>query len=85
MSSGLEAWRTHPLKDTPDVILDARHERVRHANQVVDCAVLVAIGITACGHRRVLGVLVALSESEVHWRAILGSLSRAASAPMRPT
>ena len=56
------------------MILDARYERVRHANQVVDCAVLVAIGITATGHRRVLGVSVALSEAEVHWRAFLDSL-----------
>ena len=58
----------------PYVIFDARYERVRHANQVVDCAVLVAIGITATGHRRVLGVSVALSEAEVHWRAFLDSL-----------
>ena len=40
----------------------------------MDCAVLVAIGITATGHRRVLGVPVALSESEVHWRAFLERL-----------
>jgi transposase-like protein len=36
---------------------------------VVDCAVLVAIGVTATGHRRVLGVSVALSEAEVHDKA----------------
>jgi putative transposase len=36
--------------------------------------VLVAIGITTTGHRRVLGVSVALSEAEVHWRAFLDSL-----------
>jgi putative NIF3 family GTP cyclohydrolase 1 type 2 len=70
----LQAWRTRPLDETPYVILDARYERVRHANQVVDCAVLVAIGITGTGHRRVLGVSVALSEAEVHWRAFLDSL-----------
>ena len=35
---------------------------------------LVAIGITASGHRRVLGVSVALSEAEMHWRAFLDSL-----------
>lgn len=32
---------------------------------------LVAVGITDTGHRRVLGVSVALSEAEVHWRAFL--------------
>ncbi|CDS55094.1 Mobile element protein [Polaromonas sp. CG9_12] len=56
------------------MILDARYERVREAGRVVDCAVLVAIGVTASGHRRVLGVSVALSEAEVHWRAFLDSL-----------
>ena len=56
------------------VILDARYERVREAGRLVDCAVLVAIGVTASGHRRVLGVSVELSEAEVHWRAFLDSL-----------
>ena len=35
------------------MLLDARYERVREAGQVVDCAVLVAVGVTASGHRRV--------------------------------
>ena len=63
-----------PLDEMPYVVLDARCERVRHANRVVDCAVLVAIGLTTTGHRRVLGVSVALSEAEVHWRVFLDSL-----------
>ena len=58
------------------MLLDARYERVREGNQVVDCAVLVAIGVTASGQRRVLGVSVALSEAEVHWRAFLDSLTQ---------
>lgn len=74
LDEGLAAWRNRPLDDCPYVLLDARYERVRHEGQVVDCAVLVAIGITASGHRRVLGVSVALSEAEVHWRAFLDSL-----------
>lgn len=74
LDAGLEAWRTRPLDETPYVLLDARYERVREGNQVVDCAVLVAIGVTASGQRRVLGVSVALSEAEVHWRAFLDSL-----------
>lgn len=44
------------------------------AGQLVDCAVLVAVGITDAGHRRVLGVSVALSEAEVHWRFHLDDL-----------
>ena len=74
LDEGLKAWRTRPLDETPYLILDARYERVREAGRLVDCAVLVAIGVTASGHRRVLGVSVALSEAEVHWRAFLDSL-----------
>ena len=70
----LEAWRTRPIGETPYLILDARYEKVRHGGAVVDCAVLVAIGVGIDGRRRVLGVSVSLSEAEVHWRDFIGSL-----------
>lgn len=76
LDAGLAAWRERPLDETPYLFLDARYERVREGGQLVDCAVLVAVGITADGKRRVLGVSVALSEAEVHWRAFLDSLIR---------
>jgi putative transposase len=76
LDEGLAAWRERPLGDTPYLLLDARYERVREAGQIVDCAVLVAVGITLDGKRRVIGVSVALSEAEVHWRAFLESLIR---------
>ena len=76
LDTGLAAWRERPLGATPYVLLDARYERVREAGQIVDCAVLVAVGVTADGKRRILGVSVALSEAEVHWRAFLDSLLR---------
>jgi transposase-like protein len=76
LDTGLAAWRERPLDETPYLFLDARYERVREAGRLVDCAVLVATGITKDGHRRVLGVSVALSEAEVHWRAFLDSLIR---------
>lgn len=76
LDTGLQAWRERPLGETPYVFLDARYERVRAEGQIVDCAVLVAVGVTQDGHRRVLGVSVALSEAEVHWRNFLDSLVR---------
>jgi len=76
LDTGLAAWRERPLDETPYLFLDARYERVREGGRLVDCAVLVATGITKDGHRRVLGVSVALSEAEVHWRAFLDSLIR---------
>lgn len=70
----LDAWRNRPLGEVPYLILDARYEKVRHGGVVIDVALLTAIGITHDGKRRVLGISVALSEAEVHWRDLLDSL-----------
>lgn len=70
----LAQWRNRPLGRVPYLILDARYEKVRHGGSVVDCAVLIAVGITPEGKRTVLGVSVSLSEAEVHWRDFLASL-----------
>ncbi len=70
----LDAWRTRPLGEYPYVYLDARYEKVRQDGQVRDAAVLIASGVDAQGKRAVLGVSVALSEQEVHWRTFLQSL-----------
>ena len=70
----LAAWRTRPLGTYRYVYLDARYEKVRQDGQVRDAAVLIASGVDAAGKRAVLGVSVALSEQEVHWRTFLQSL-----------
>jgi putative transposase len=70
----LAKWRNRPLGAVKYLILDARYEKIRLAGCVVDCAVLVAIGVDAAGHRSVLGVSVSLSEAEVHWRDFFKSL-----------
>ena len=72
----LELWRNRPLDEVayPYLILDARYEKVRRDGVVLDCALLLAIGIAATGERSILGVSVALSEAETHWRDFLCSL-----------
>lgn len=70
----LQSWRDRPLGSFSYMILDARYEKVRQGGQLLDCAVLIAIGIGHDGKRSVLGVSVALSEAEVHWRSFLSSL-----------
>ncbi len=70
----LEAWRNRPLGEIRYLFIDARYEKVRIGGVVRDAAVLSAIGIGPDERRRVLGVSVALSEAEVHWRAFLESL-----------
>jgi putative transposase len=74
LDSIFEAWRTRPLGVYPYMYLDARYEKVRVDGQVRDVAVLIASGVDAQGKRALLGVSVALSEQEVHWRTFLKSL-----------
>ncbi len=74
LDATLAAWRSRPLAPQPYVYLDARYERVRQSGLVQKAAVLIAIGVDETGKRSVLGVSVALSEHEVHWRAFLQSL-----------
>ncbi|MGO9544240.1 MAG: IS256 family transposase [Rhodomicrobium sp.] len=71
----LRAWRNRPLGRFRYLFLDARYEKTREQGVADDCAVLSAIGIDPSGKRRVLGVSVAFSEAEVHWRAFLESLA----------
>jgi transposase-like protein len=70
----LHDWRMRPLGEYYYVYLDARYEKVRLDGQVRDAAVLLASGVSAEGKREVLGVSVALSEQELHWRTFLQSL-----------
>jgi len=76
LDTELEAWRTRPLGLYPYVLLDARYEKVRQGGRVLDCAVLIALGISPEGKREILGVSVALSEAEAHWRAFLTGLQK---------
>ncbi len=70
----LDAWRMRPLGVVPYLYLDARYEKVRQEGQVRDAAVLIASGVDSTGNRQILGISVALSEHEVHWRTFLQSL-----------
>jgi putative transposase len=74
MDAVLEGWRNRPLGCFPYLFLDARYEKVRQDGQVRDAAVLVAVGVDETGRRQVLGISVALSEMEVHWRSFLQRL-----------
>jgi transposase-like protein len=74
LDAELQTWRERPIGEIPYLILDARYEKVRQSGAVIDCAVLIAIGITPHGRRTILGVSVSLSEAEVHWRQFLASL-----------
>ena len=70
----LAAWRNRPLEQMKYLILDARYEKARLDGVVRDVAVLSAIGVGLDERRHVLGLSVALSEAEVHWRTFLENL-----------
>jgi transposase-like protein len=72
----LAKFRDRPLGEFPYVLVDAQYQRIRHDGIVRNLAVLIAVGINLTGQRELLGVSVALSEAEVHWREFLLSLSQ---------
>jgi len=74
LDAELQKWRDRPLGEFPYLICDARYEKVRQDGQLLDCAVLIALGVNPAGQRTVLGVSVALSEAEGHWRTFFQSL-----------
>ena len=74
LDDDLEQWRDRPLGEIRYLILDARYEKVRIDGVVRDATILSAIGIGPECRRSLLGVSIALSEAEVHWRAFLDSL-----------
>ena len=76
LDTELQAWRTRPLAAFPYLVLDARYEKVRQNGQLLDCAVLIALGVGQDGKRTILGVSATLSEAETHWRTFLQSLQQ---------
>lgn len=72
------AFRDRPLGEQPYpyVFLDATYCKARVGHRVVSRAVVIATGVTASGHREVLGVDVGDSEDEAFWKAFLTGLKR---------
>lgn len=71
------AFRTRPLGDAGPftfVAADALTMKVREAGRVINAVVMVATGVNADGHREVLGVRVATSETKVAWNAFFADL-----------
>ena len=71
------AFRTRPLADAGPftfVAADALTMKVRENGRVVNAVVLVATGVNADGHREVLGVKVATSETRQAWNAFFADL-----------
>src|SRR3954447_6676102 len=71
------AFRTRPLADAGPftfVAADALTMKVRENGRVVNAVVLVATGVNADGHREVLGLKVATSETGAAWNVFFADL-----------
>jgi transposase-like protein len=71
----VQDFRHRPLEDEyPYIWLDALYLKVRQNHRVVSLAVVVAVGVTHEGERKVLGFDVGASEEEAFWLEFLRSL-----------
>ncbi|WP_310964140.1 IS256 family transposase [Nocardioides terrisoli] len=71
------AFRTRPLGESgPFAFLaaDALTMKVRENGRVVNAVVLVATGVNADGHREILGIKVATSETHAAWNTFFADL-----------
>ncbi len=76
LDTELDAWRNRPLTETTYSYLsvDARYEHVRQGGQVVSQGVLVVAGVRADGHREILAVTVADTESAATYHNLFREL-----------
>jgi putative transposase len=77
LDAQVAAFRTRPLGGSGPftfVAADALTMKVRENGRVVNAVVLVATGVNADGHREVLGVKVATSETKQAWNTFFADL-----------
>jgi transposase-like protein len=77
LDTQVTAFRTRPLTDAGPftfVAADALTMKVRENGRVVNAVVLVATGVNGDGHREVLGVKVATSETKEAWNVFFADL-----------
>ena len=77
LDAQVAAFRTRPLDEAGPftfVAADALTMKVREHGRVVNAVVLVATGVNADGHREVLGVKVATSETKEAWNIFFADL-----------
>lgn len=76
LDTELAAWRNRPLTETPCPYLsvDARYEHVRQGGQIVSQGVLIVAGVRADGHREILAVAVADTESAATYQELFRDL-----------
>jgi transposase-like protein len=70
----VQTWAKRPLGECPFLICDAMQVKVRRQEAVRSTTVLLAVGVTDEGQREILGLEVALGETQAAWKRLLGQL-----------
>ncbi len=77
LDSEFEAWRSRPLTESyPYLYVDARYEKVRVDGKVISQGVLITKGVREDGHREILAVAIADTESESTYRELFQGLGQ---------
>jgi putative transposase len=76
MDAEMDAWRNRPLTQAtyPYLSVDARYEHVRQDARIVSQGALIVVGVRADGHREILAVTVADTESEATYQHLFADL-----------
>ena len=65
LDADIKAWRERPLEQAyPYLIIDATYLHIRSSGQVATQAILIVSGIAMSGHRDILSIDVAHTETE---------------------
>ena len=72
LDESLERFAQRPLEEAyPNLVLDARYEKVRQDGVIRSQAVQIVIGINDEGRRQILAVELANRESQTSWKDVL--------------
>jgi len=76
LDTELDAWRHRPLTETtyPYLSVHPRYEHVRQGGRIVSQGVLIVAGVRQDGHREILAVAVADTESEATYHRLFAEL-----------
>lgn len=75
LDADIQAWRDRPLEQAyPYLIIDATYLYIRTGGKVVSKSVLIVTGVSQSGHREVLALQVAHSETEATWTSLFKDL-----------
>ncbi|MDE2697542.1 MAG: IS256 family transposase [Gemmatimonadota bacterium] len=77
LDADIKAWRERPLEqDYPYLIIDATYLYIRSGGQVASQGVLIVTGIASSGHRDILSIDVAHTETEATWTSLFKDLKK---------